>query len=353
MTITRSFQHLLVILLSVSTLLACNDDSEDDDLTMPDDNEPPAITPTPPTNPTITPLPPIPSGDTFTEFTDPSCNDGQYRLVLPRLDLDYSSLISDVRQNETKPGIVAFTKEVLSRGYPYMYDVIANKAEPNCFEDWWWDKDGDPNNPKYGWENNHGLIVHECGHEANGFDHLFISDGYDLRQPPNDYFHRREITEDEFHNNINGAINSTYLSPDTPVSAQGLQTSLDEWTEYIHSVMAEYQLYESGGSEYHVKYLLNWAWFAPRYFLWAKNNYPNFYAEMMHQDDGHIVRESVLTLWGATWALYDAFEQNTSWSPSAEHMSYLDQIRIITNDGPVLLDMMNEIRQAHGCLGIN
>ncbi|GLS27008.1 PPC domain-containing protein [Marinibactrum halimedae] len=291
-----------------------------------------------------TPTPPTPGG-MFEEFTNASCTDGQYQLTLPSLEVDYQSMINEVEGNETKAGIVEFTRKALSQGYPYMYDVVTQKAQPNCIEDWWWD-DGSPNNPEYGWETNYGLIVHECGHEANGFSNYYVSEGYNLQQPRRDYFPRQEISRDPFHDNLDGDANSTYFNYGSTTGDQGIQTMYDEWTEYFHSVAADYQFYDITGTQYHVNYLLNFAWAAPRYLLWAKQNHPQDFEHMMNDFN---VREDTLVLWGATFALLDALNNNTSWSPSTKHQAYLDEIRINTSEGQVLLDMIDEVRAAHGC----
>lgn len=352
-------------LLATALLAACNSDDEEmpqssgvnipvaTPVASPSASAPPQ-TPiqTPIQTPTSTPIPIADPNGVFKQLTDASCSDGQFpkgENVLPRLDSEhYAPLIDAVleSQSPTKQDMVDFTLAVLSHGYPYMHDVVTNKAQPACEADWWWGN-------KYGWENNHGLIVHECGHEADGFSNYYLAEGYDLPQPSNDYFWRQEITGDKFHNNIPDApANSTYFDVGSTTGDQGIKTMFDEWTQYIHSVAADYQLYDAHAAakrSYYLEYALNFAWAAPRYFLWARNNHSDAYASMMNDPD---VREATLVLWGATFYFYDAFNNNTTWSPTLNETRYLNEINLVTDQGTELLDMMNEIRRTHGCDGI-
>ena len=88
--------------------------------------------------------------------------------------------------------------------------------------------------------------------------------------------------------------------------------------------------------------MLNFAWALPRYLLVGENRFPDDFNRIMSDPD---VRETILTLWGRTWLYYDAFKENTSWTPGAEELKYLAAIR-----DPEIIDMINRVRTQHACI---
>ena len=347
----------------------------------------PTITPSP--TPTATPIPtdapepPDPNG-VFSELTNSSCIDGQFSMQLPDRSIDYSEMIEKVTadKNPTKYQMVDFSLEVLEKGYPYALKFVNNNR---CVYRWWWDgrQSNDPDNPcqdankdctqpQYGWENNLGLIIHECHHTDKPVRKYMLAEGYELSEPkprprqdgfgfPPSYFPRNELTQDRFHNEFpDAAANDTYFNVGSVTGGQDINSMYDEWASYIHSVAAEYQLYEAhpdSKSEYHIQHMLNFAWAAPRYYLWAKENHPTQFEQLM-EDEG--LRETTLILWAATFYFYDAFNNNTSWNPEDGHyynprpdspyLYNVDETRYIDLiKHPDLLDMMDEIRAKHGC----
>lgn len=294
--------------------------------------------PTPAPSPVL--QPPSRSG-LFGEFTDASCADGQYQVVLPDLEVDLSDEIDSVARNRPDTdGMVEFARSVLTQAYPYMARVSFDIASEACASRWV---------RNYGWENSLGLIVHECGHGADFSQRKYLlSEGYDLDMPSRDYFWRQEISGDQFHQQIpDAAANSTYFDVGATTAAQGIRTMYDEWTQYIHSVATDFMVYDDHSSarrDFYLEYMLNFAWAAQRYLLWAKDNHPNDFQHMLNDPD---VREATLVLWGATFAHYDAYTELTSWTPTNNEERYIAAMR-----EPALLSILNEVRSAHGCNGL-
>ena len=309
----------------------------------------PAITPTVTATPTTTPTSdptqtPVPNGQ-FTVQTDPSCTDGQYSETLPDQSANIGPIVSSIDSMED-PGaqvIADHLMQVLDLAYPYGAFIVRESPDFdrsfNCAFNW--------SNKGYGWETSWGLAIHECGHALDGFSKYYMSTNYELNQPANDYFWRQELTGDPYHNTIpDASANSTYFDVGSVTGDQGIQTMYDEWAQYVHSVALDYLLYPTPESNttYQIEYMLNFAWAAPRYFLWAKNNHPDDFNSMMNSFD---VREATLAIWGQTWLYYDAFANNTTWTPTRNETRYIDAI-----NHPDLQAMMNEIRVKHGCEGI-
>ena len=328
----------------------------------------PSVTTTPVPSPTASPTPD--SDGVFKELTDASCIDGNFKMELPDRSVDYASMIEKVLKSKspTKYQMVNFTLGALTEGYPYALEFV----EPNrCAYNWWWDdnlecksSNLDCSKPNYGWENNYGLIVHECHHFRQDQSRYFLAQDQYMPTPKNRYFPRNELTKDRFHMEFpEAAANSTYFNVDSVTGHQDIDSMYDEWVSYIHSVAIEYQLYDAhrdSKSEFHIQHMLNFAWAAPRYYLWAKENRPNDFEKLINEKG---LRETTLTFWGATLFLFDAFDNNTSWDPedgqyynpnpgspyfwNVDETRYIDLMR-----HPDLLAMMNDIRQAHGCDGL-
>lgn len=127
-----------------------------------------------------------------------------------------------------------------------------------------------------------------------------------------------------FHDTIpDAAANMTDFDVGSSTGAQGIITMYDEWTQYNHNMPMMYLLhaYDSTRSDFYVEYALNFAWAAPRYFWWAKDNHPDDFQAMMASE---VVREATLTLWGQTMLYYDAYSRDTDWTPSTDEERYLE-----------------------------
>lgn len=275
-------------------------------------------------------------GPLFTALTDPSCSDGQYCETLPDLEADISEHLATVQAMSSPAEATAAATEMFETAWPFGAAIFAG-ASPGCAEEWMaYD---------YGWQNQLGLAVHECGHNWDQLDAWNISEDYSISMGPDDFYERWEITQDMYHDTIpNAAANDTYFDQGAVTSDQGIWTMYDEWTQYVHSVALDYLLYADAPRDFYVAYMLNFAWAAPRYFLWAEANHPADFAAMMASPD---IREATLVLWGQTLLYYDAMAADTAFVPEAEQTQYIDAMQ-----HPDLLDMINRIRLEHGCDGL-
>ena len=283
----------------------------------------------------------------FAEFTDPNCLDGQYIESLPDANADIESIIETVYSytSPTKEQLAQAQIDVFDLAYPYgafILSTVGNEGsgDPNvsCVEAWSNPDDGIF--PESVW----GIAINEC---ANALDfkygQYFISENNEPSIPDNDYYARGEISLDKFHSKIpDAAANRFYFEDYT--DHLGLQTTLGLWSQYIHSVAANYTVYRFPELEYSydINYMLNFAWALPRYLLVGENRFPDDFNRIMSDPD---VRETILTLWGRTWLYYDAFKENTSWTPGAEELKYLAAIR-----DPEIIDMINRVRTQHACI---
>ncbi len=287
---------------------------------------------------------------TFGEFTDESCTDGQYEETLPDLTVDISNYIDEVANaRNPEPQFVADTlMSVLNAAYPYGAFIVRESPnfdrEGNCALAW--------ASEGYGWHNSWGLAIHECGHALDAYHNwpvatYFMAENYELPEPRGFYFPRSNITADRFHNTISdAAANSTYFDLDSVTGHQGLRSMYDEWAQYVHSVALDYLLYPhpQARRDYYVEYMLNFAWAAQRYLLWAKEELPSDFQTMM---DNYDLRQATLALWGQTFTYYDAYANNVGWTPSENETRYLEAMR-----EPDLLEVINDVRKAHSCSGL-
>ncbi len=277
------------------------------------------------------------------ELTDPSCLDGRYCETLPDREQDIDGLVDALNAATETDEKVAFAAEILSLGYPFGLEIIES-ADAGCHAMW-----ADALGPD--WPNVTAAIefaVHECGHGWDfGSGAYQISDDVFVPVPDRDYFARSEITADAHHGRIpDAAANDVYFDPGTLSSDQGIQTTLSEWTQYNHDLATAYLLHRErdGQWSYEMQLALNFAWALPRYLAWAKQNHPEDYAHMLEDEN---VRASILTLWGQTVLYYERFARDTPWSPADDHTQYIEAIR-----DPELQQVMDEVRLAHGCDGL-
>jgi|GEM_PF-6629191 len=279
------------------------------------------------------------SGPISAELTDPSCDDGKYCEALPDLTVDISARVSALENATELSDMTRLGLELLDAAWPFGGDYL-RAAGLECHERWADDSWG----PLVGL----AFALHECGHYQDfddGTRAFEPSADYTLPVPQNDYFGRGEITGDEFHSAIPDArANDIYFFGSS--SSQGIQTTFSEWSQYNHDLGLMYTLYahDTSSAYIEVEMALNFAWAAPRYLLWARDNYPNDFDAMMADPE---VRTIILTFWGQTLLYYDALARDTNWSPGAEHTQYIDAFR-----DPAIFAMMNEVRKAQGCDGI-
>lgn len=280
----------------------------------------------------------------FTAYTDSSCSDGEYYEELPDLTANIDSIIQSVdrKQSPSTDDMAKAQLEVYDLAFPYGAYILRESpgfdGQYDCAMEW-----SDPSDygPEIVWQ----LAIHECGH-ALSRNKFYISENYTIDQPSRDYFPREELTKDRFHNDVPSApANDLYFDVGSVTGDQGIQTMYDEWSQYIHSVAADYLLYRFPDLRYtyDISLMLNFAWAAPRYLLWAKENRPTDYDRMINDED---VREATLVLWGQTWFYYDAFLNDHQWNPDKETQQLMKAIK-----NKELQLMMDEVRIAHGCRG--
>ena len=283
------------------------------------------------------------AGPLFAEFTDPQCTDGQYCEVLPDVSVSIAGWVSQLEPEPPASQATPIALEMLDATWPFASDILRNDL--SCADTYM-------TGSGWGWYNNVGLAVHECGHMwdldwQQGWTYHMSKDHH-LAIPDNDYFPRAEIFNDQYSAAIPDAAANDYFKPGEATSDQGIQTMFDEWAQYIHSVALSYlfcrDLPFDDLKDFDMGFMLHFAWAAPRYFVWAENHHPGDFANMMGDAN---VREAMLALWGQTMLYYDAFSAHPEWTPSATETQYFDAMR-----HPDLLDMVDRIREAHGCPGI-
>lgn len=279
------------------------------------------------------------SGPISAEFTDPSCDDGKYCEALPDLSVEIGALVDELEAATELSEMTRLGQELLDAGWAFGGDYL-RAAGIECHERWADDSWGALTGLEF--------ALHECGHYQDfddGSRAFEPSADYTLPVPKNDYFGRGEITGDSFHSAIpDAAANDIYFEGSS--RSQGIQTTFSEWSQYNHDLGMMYYLYAHDDSNAFIQaeIALNFAWAAPRYLLWARENHPADYDSMMADKE---VRDVILTLWGQTFLYYDALVRDTDWSPSAKHTRYIDAMR-----EPELVAIMNELRRAQGCDGL-
>lgn len=283
------------------------------------------------------------AGAVYAELTDPQCTDGQYCEVLPNLTVDISGWVAQLEPEPPASQATPIALAMLDATWPFGADIL--RSDLSCADEYM-------GYAGWGWYNNIGLAVHECGHMwdldwQKGWTYHMSKD-YHLPIPDSDYFPRKEIFSDSYSSAIPDAAANDYFKPGEVTSDQGLQTMFDEWSQYVHSVALSYLLCSKLPfdelKDFDMGFMLHFAWAAPRYFLWAEQNHPSDFADMMGDFN---VREAMLALWGQTMLYYDAFSAHPEWTPSTTETRYFDAIR-----HPDLRNMMNRVRKAHGCPGI-
>lgn len=284
------------------------------------------------------------AGALFAEMTDPQCTDGRYCEALPDIDLDISGWVAQLEQEPPASQGTSVALQMFDAAWPFAADILRNDL--SCADEYM-------GFVGWGWYNNIGLAVHECGHMwdldwQQGWTYHMSKD-YHLPIPNEDYFPRMEIYQDAYTSEIPDAAANSYFEPGEVTSDQGIQTMFDEWAQYVHSVALSYLLCRhlpfEDLKDFDMGYMLHFAWAAPRYFLYAEQQRPGDFADMMADFD---VREAMLALWGQTMLYFDAFSAHPEWAPSVTETRYFDAMR-----HPDLQDMMDRVRKAHGCPGIS
>ena len=284
-----------------------------------------------------------------------ACIDGQYTEPLP----DTSKNIDDLVVSYKPENAAAFIDQVLARRYPLGQQLVTEgvASRHDCIAQYLRDKSS-----AKAVLNQLSLVVHECGHAADGERSTFDEDTYiikpslvmaaksgDTTTRGGLTFARGKILADGYqamrvpcgNNDSSPACDfyaHTYL--DGFSGEQGFNTLFEELVQYTNSLatdlaisdkLQDRQITDRDG-------LLTFLWYVERYLHLARTNYPSAYQHLLTGDDGRW-RRVILTQWGRAWYFLKAAETNP-------YLGLYDNAIMPLVKAPELLDEIQRLRDA-------
>ena len=283
-----------------------------------------------------------------------ACIDGQYTEPLP----DTSKNIDDLVVSYKPENAAAFIDQVLARRYPLGQQLVTEgvASRHDCIAQYLRDKSS-----AKAVLNQLSLVVHECGHAADGERSTFDEDTYiikpslvmaaksgDTTTRGGLTFARGKILADGYQamrvacgNNPSSTCDMyAHIYLDGFSGEQGFNTLFEELVQYTNSLatdlaisdkLQDRQITDRDG-------LLTFLWYVERYLHLARSNYPSAYQHLLTGDDGRW-RRVILTQWGRAWHFLKATETNP-------YLGIYDNAIMPLVMAPELLDEIQRLRDA-------
>lgn len=295
----------------------------------------------------------------ISNFVAPLCLDGQYKEFVPDSAIDIGEIVERFTPEGTAHEHLTLMFEALEARYPFGAQIVRSSQiyDSSCGEDWLrrgmelWGEGG------YAFHElllTAGLVVHECGHgwdydASNKSPHrhtLYIGENYSpqVRTYSQD-FPRYSLEGDEFSGDVtHNAFDDTYITVDSPTGGNGFVSTLDEWTQYNHSLAVAYAMNDHLIYTNALDGVLALMWYTQRYLYRARTIEPQLYEIMMSDSE---TRQAILWLWGQSWLLLErALSQPHLGSDESELIpSFMSAIQ-----NPKLLSEIERVRIAEGCI---
>ena len=284
-----------------------------------------------------------------------ACIDGQYTEPLP----DTSKNIDDLVVSYKPENAAAFIDQVLARRYPLGQQLVTEgvASRHDCIAQYLRDKSS-----AKAVLNQLSLVVHECGHAADGERSTFDEDTYiikpslvmaaksgDTTTRGGLTFARGKILADGYQamrvacgNNPSSTCDMyAHIYLDGFSGEQGFNMLFEELVQYTNSLVTDLAIsdkLQDGFSTTDRDGLLTFLWYVERYLHLARTNYPSAYQHLLTGDDGRW-RRVILTQWGRAWYFLKAAETNP-------YLGLYDNAIMPLVKAPELLDEIQRLRDA-------
>lgn len=304
-------------------------------------------------------------GESFSQFVDPNCIDGQWQEPLPIPEASLDTAIAQFSGADVTP----FIYDVLNARYPLGAHLIREGLERGAFDECVDFFLRDRSSPQ-------AVItqlptaVHECAHSADlalgGFTgHGYIitealtytCEGGDTTERFGNTFARSRLVDDEFYGQRpacdapgpgSGSCDNyanVYLDGDPDDDEfdggdQGFNSLLEETLQYVNSLATGYAIQDFyRGSRSDRDGILTFLWYLQRYLRMARLTYPDAYD---HLAGDACWRETILTVWGRAWL----YLETTEGMPA---LGIRDDAIYPLATTPVLLEEIQRLRDLQGC----
>ena len=283
-----------------------------------------------------------------------ACIDGQYTEPLP----DTSKNIDDLVVSYKPENAAAFIDQVLARRYPLGQQLVTEgvASRHDCIAQYLRDKSS-----AKAVLNQLSLVVHECGHAADGERSTFDEDTYiikpslvmaaksgDTTTRGGLTFARGKILADGYQamrvacgNNPSSTCDMyAHIYLDGFSGEQGFNMLFEELVQYTNSLVTDLAIsdkLQDGFSTTDRDGLLTFLC-VERYLHLARTNYPSAYQHLLTGDDGRW-RRVILTQWGRAWYFLKAAETNP-------YLGLYDNAIMPLVKAPELLDEIQRLRDA-------